>query len=353
MVHFIHGRALLYTNNNANFYARESSTSKWVKLIAFDADGNSASNNHPDVTRRIITDWSVTPNEKKLTNYYTIPTKYVEFGFEFYLKEGTNYPYSDVFWTAEDSAKTPANNILIDTLGGGLYTPRLTIKVNDQEVFHDSNCSAHIPHYFKMDDDTHVKTWKTGTYLNKAMNFYARKSENGLWTQVKSWTDGDQDFTIPETEGYVEYGFEFDQKDGTDWPYSGVFWTASDSEREKAGLIYIEMGGTIRFASINIGVNGKKVVSESNCSSHIQHYWNTADKIRVNTYKTGSYSLNVQRVYARKSSTRKWDIVLTRRTATMRLRSILIMWILGLSSTLRGALIGRTAGSSGILRRMG
>ena len=212
-VHFDRGGAYYYTSKSANFYGRESGSSKWVKLIALISTADSGKNNagqsenHPDVTQKIDPSEPAPGRiEHEKLNDYTIPKKYVEFGFEFDVKDGTNWPYSGVFRTAADSEKTPVEKIDIAT-GGAIRTASITIKVNDKEVVHETNCESHAPHYFKQDDNIRVKAWKTGAYSNKAANFYARKSAQAAWTCVKSWTNGDQEFYISDTEGYVEYGF--------------------------------------------------------------------------------------------------------------------------------------------------
>ena len=117
---------------------------------------------------------------------------------------------------------------------------------------------------------------------------------------------GDSKCCIRVPKDYVEFGFEFDIKGGTTWPYSNVFWTAADSKNEQARNIEIKTGGTVRFASIYIIVNGRVVVNKSNFSSHIQHYFKTEDKFRVNICKTSNYSNSATRFYARKSSYATW-----------------------------------------------
>ena len=64
----------------------------------------------------------------------------------------------------------------------------------------------------------------------------------------------------------VQFAFSFDITWGTDFPYSGVFWT--DSENNTWDAIDIELGGTCRMANIDIKVGDQKVVSERNCAAH-------------------------------------------------------------------------------------
>lgn len=65
---------------------------------------------------------------------------------------------------------------------------------------------------------------------------------------------------------YVEFAFSFDISWGTDYPYSGVFW--SDIYNSDWREIRIRLDGTCRMADIEIKVDGTTVVSETNCSSH-------------------------------------------------------------------------------------
>lgn len=69
----------------------------------------------------------------------TCSGRYVEFGYEFDITGGTDWPYSDVFWTTANGA---ASSIDIET-GGGCRTAKIWIKVNGNQVFKDSNCSKH------------------------------------------------------------------------------------------------------------------------------------------------------------------------------------------------------------------
>ena len=70
-----------------------------------------------------------------------------------------------------------------------------------------------------------------------------------------------------EVSGHVlELAFSFDVTGGTDYPYSGVFW--NDHDNMNTGDIKINLGGTCRMADITIDVGNKRVVNETNCSSH-------------------------------------------------------------------------------------
>lgn len=73
---------------------------------------------------------------------FTISSQYTEFGFEFDISAGTDWPYSNVFWTDEQSEQETVESINID-MGGAVRTASITIKVNDNTVVSDSNCDSH------------------------------------------------------------------------------------------------------------------------------------------------------------------------------------------------------------------
>lgn len=67
---------------------------------------------------------------------------------------------------------------------------------------------------------------------------------------------------------YVEFAFAYDITWGTDFPYSGVFWTNNYAYNDYDS-IFINITGTCRNANIRIWVgDNKKVVDQSNCSAH-------------------------------------------------------------------------------------
>ena len=67
---------------------------------------------------------------------------------------------------------------------------------------------------------------------------------------------------------YVEFAFTYDITWGTDFPYSGVFWTNNYAYNDYDS-IFINITGTCRNANIRIWVgDNKKVVDQSNCSAH-------------------------------------------------------------------------------------
>ncbi len=73
---------------------------------------------------------------------FTVSSQYTEFGFEFDITWGTDWPYSNVFWTAEQSEQEAVRNIDIN-MGGLARNAKITIKVNDKVVVYDSDCDSH------------------------------------------------------------------------------------------------------------------------------------------------------------------------------------------------------------------
>lgn len=69
----------------------------------------------------------------------------------------------------------------------------------------------------------------------------------------------------------MAFTFSFDIKAGTDYPYSGVFWT--DIHNTDWDLIDIRLNGFCRTADIWIKEGDKVAVNEENCSSHSE--WKT------------------------------------------------------------------------------
>ena len=139
--------------------------------------------------------------------------------------------------------------------------------------------------------------------------FYAQRSD-GHWDTLGDWdalhvfvdfseVTSNKDFTAASS--YVAFGFEVDVEGGTYWPYSGVFWTAEDSAREKVEYIWIEMSGSARYAEIYIYVNDKKVVSQNDLWSQEQHHWDI-HAIKITVSHSGTFTRTRQELFARKST---------------------------------------------------
>ena len=269
--------------------------SKWIKL--FEAPAGY------DPQRRLLK--NERPHES-LISYplnggarYYITHRYVEFGFEFSTpvdedNDEKTYPYSGVFWTVD---RGEAKKICIDVSSS---TNSIAIKVNDQEIFKDSDCFSRIPYDWDAENKICARTVHTANYVNKETNFYARKSTEAKWDIIE--TSGKNRKFIDSN--YVQFGFEFDIFWGTNWLYSNVFWGADKAEeiKSKDGKvqdIYVEMRGTSLYPHIYIYVNGQKVYEYTNCPSRTRYPWNS-NGINVGISHTGGYEINERHFYARK-----------------------------------------------------
>lgn len=114
-----------------------------------------------------------------------------------------------------------------------------------------------------------------GMYEVKSSKLYGRKIIGiggdgtfalGPWELLHSleMKGGDiYTFYVPET--YMAFAYSVDIFWGTDFPYSGVFWTNTE---EPVTCMEIRTEGTIRSVDIDIKVNRRTVVHETDCSSH-------------------------------------------------------------------------------------
>ena len=108
-----------------------------------------------------------------------------------------------------------------------------------------------------------------GGFSRDKERFYARKvtgvKEDGSFI-LGGWecfSNPSKNFTLPGN--YVHFGYSVDITWGTDFPYSGPFWTKTNTQVDS---IRITLSGICRMVYVNIDVNGTCVVNESNCSSH-------------------------------------------------------------------------------------
>ena len=74
----------------------------------------------------------------------------------------------------------------------------------------------------------------------------------------------DNEITFDGT--FVNFAFSFDITWGTDFPYSGVFWT--DTHNTDWSTIDVELRGLCRNASIQIHVGNTRALDKRNCDSH-------------------------------------------------------------------------------------
>ncbi len=221
-----------------HFYGRKSS-GNWVNLVSWEtyAAGSRLSRAHD-----IPASYSFNVFDCTLQ----IPKDYVEFGFEFDQKDGTSWPYSNVFWTADDSKNEQARNIRIDT-GGALRTAYIYIKVNDHVIINE-NCSSHTRYDWSngpgLSAPNKLNVLQRGAFATSDMNFYGRKA-GGKWEKLYSFGNSGDEKAIPD--GYVDFGFEFNiggaLDDGDVWPYSWPFWIAEEHPDCNVKSISITVGG--------------------------------------------------------------------------------------------------------------
>lgn len=92
-----------------------------------------------DNGKLILGNWEEIDNNKGDVKRNDIPGSYAEFGFEVDVRGGTDWPYSNVFWRANNGV---VNNIKIET-GGTCRMANVKISVNGNEVFNKKNCDSH------------------------------------------------------------------------------------------------------------------------------------------------------------------------------------------------------------------
>ncbi|MBQ0041317.1 MAG: thiol-activated cytolysin family protein [Clostridiales bacterium] len=124
-------------------------------------------------------------------------------------------------------------------------------------------------------DKIHFSTDAGGAYVTKHQKLFARAITGvnddgsyilGSWECLMNEKGGDKCFDI--NGKYAEFGFSFDIVWGTDWPYSGVFWTL---DKGPVKDISIKWGGAVRNAWVEIRVNNDLIFSDSDCYSHEEH----------------------------------------------------------------------------------
>ncbi len=123
----------------------------------------------------------------------------------------------------------------------------------------------------------HIATDSATLYGTKHQRLYGKRitsiKSNGEpilsgWERIIDAESGDKSIYVDGS--YVEFGFSFDIVWGTDWPYTGPFWSLKDGPAKD---IRIEWGGTVRCAWIKITVDGREVVHNTNCDSHDKDFF--------------------------------------------------------------------------------
>ncbi|MBQ5316405.1 MAG: hypothetical protein J6I96_02520 [Oscillospiraceae bacterium] len=124
--------------------------------------------------------------------------------------------------------------------------------------------------------EIHVSNY--GWYSAKSMKLYGRRATGvdsngnfilGKWEQLHTTTSArglGGGYYITISGDYVNFAFSYDIVGGTDFPYSGVFWTRShDTDWDR---INIHLSGSCRMADVSIYIGEEKVVGVTNCGSH-------------------------------------------------------------------------------------
>ena len=123
-VHIRFSHRGLYVANESMLYAR--------KIVGVNEDGTYQLSPWECISHRSNVAYC---SDKEIT----LPATYVIFGYSFDITWGTDWPFSAMFW---NSTKEPARNISI-LISGGVRTPDVLIYVNDRQIYHNDNCSAH------------------------------------------------------------------------------------------------------------------------------------------------------------------------------------------------------------------
>lgn len=94
--------------------------------------------------RELGGNWVCLKNGKGLylAEAFPVSSRYVEFGFEFDIFLGTDWPYSNVFWTAAQTEQEAPTDINIE-MGGTIRMADIEITVNGKTVVDVTNCDAH------------------------------------------------------------------------------------------------------------------------------------------------------------------------------------------------------------------
>ena len=124
---------IIVKTDSANAYATKHQKFHGRPVIGVNEDGSFK-----------LGPWEKLMDEEGGNKSLTVKGKYAEFGFSFDIVWGTDWPYSDVFWTADMGA---AKDIYIEW-GGTVRNAWITIKVNGKEVVNNTNCSSHDEYNF-------------------------------------------------------------------------------------------------------------------------------------------------------------------------------------------------------------
>ena len=123
-IHVKTDTAYMYSTKHQKFWARP--------IVGIESDGKFK-----------LGGWECLRDASNGNQDFWIGSKYAEFGFEFDITAGTDWPYSNVFWTVDKGA---VNEILLEW-GGACRTAWFEITVDGNKIFHDGNCDSHKSYF--------------------------------------------------------------------------------------------------------------------------------------------------------------------------------------------------------------
>ena len=133
-----------------------------------------------------------------------------------------------------------------------------------------SSCEQQASRFEQMKNSTiQVNIYDEGAFHLKASKFYVREvtgvNPDGSfilspWKCVRTSAGS---FTLSGT--CVQFAYSVDITWGTDWPYSGIFWSDTSTP---VNNISITVGGMVRTVEIVINENNSRVYYCHNSSSH-------------------------------------------------------------------------------------
>ncbi len=136
--------------------------------------------------------WEKVYNNDKTSPFY-ISREYVAFGFEFDIMAGTDWPYSDVFWTEKQTRSISLVDTIDVCMGGGVINSYITIHVNGNPVVDITDCVRHTRYNWGqvngpgLSAPTTVNILHQGAFDTCAKNFWgANLAESGKSSSVRS-----------------------------------------------------------------------------------------------------------------------------------------------------------------------
>ena len=230
------------------------------------------------LTADVEASWKASVGGNEITNNNKIKSVMENTTFSVYAYGGTAGAAAKLITTTKDIDKV--NEIIASDMefqkgSAALPVSYSTTFIDDGTNAYVSKANEYVETKVEKREPISVKTDCANWYVTKHQKFYGRpivgvdeegNLKLGAWKKLMDEGEGSKSFEIGGE--YAEFGFSFDIYRGTDWPYSEVFYTA---DKGAASKINIEWGGACRTAWIEIKVDDKKVVDNTNCSSHSEY----------------------------------------------------------------------------------